>query len=95
MMSGDDVRQVQRTVGANVDGLFGPETKSKVIDFQASMNLVRDGIVGPKTWAAILEYSGEKPAELKPSLNSNSLLWGAAGVMMLAGISAAVYNNRS
>lgn len=96
MMSGDDVRQVQRTVGAKIDGLFGPETESKVIDFQGRMGLVRDGIVGAKTWSAILEYSGEEPAVSKTtSLNGNSMLWGAAGVMMLAGIGAAVYNNRS
>lgn len=93
MMSGEDVRQVQRIVGARVDGLFGPETESKVTDFQAQMNLVRDGVVGAKTWAALLEYSGEEPVQAGVGMAENSMLWGAAGLVLLAGIGVAIYNN--
>jgi len=55
---GDDVRRLQQLLidkGYNLvaDGDFGPKTKSIVISFQASNNLVRDGIVGSKTWAAL------------------------------------------
>ncbi|THG89659.1 hypothetical protein AJ85_15885 [Alkalihalobacillus alcalophilus ATCC 27647 = CGMCC 1.3604] len=53
MMTGDDVRTVQRAVGAAVDGIFGPNTEQKVREFQRAQGLTADGIVGPKTWAAI------------------------------------------
>jgi len=51
---GDDVRIVQRKVGAKVDGVFGPVTEAAVRRFQRGKGLVADGIVGPKTWAEIL-----------------------------------------
>ncbi|AET69963.1 putative peptidoglycan-binding domain-containing protein [Desulfosporosinus orientis DSM 765] len=37
----------------NIDGIFGPLTKSAVLAFQATMGLVQDGIVGRKTWSAL------------------------------------------
>ncbi|WP_211207832.1 peptidoglycan-binding domain-containing protein [Gracilimonas tropica] len=100
MMSGDDVRQVQNIVGAKVDGVFGPETRTKVIDFQAKMGLTRDGIVGPKTWKAITEYSGEVPVTNKskvPTLAANSFndrLLIAGGLALVAGIAATVWRSR-
>lgn len=42
----------------SVDGKFGPQTRSAVVQFQAFMGLLADGIVGPKTWAAIDLVSG-------------------------------------
>lgn len=52
---GDDVRQIQKwlntlgiTVGA-VDGIFGPNTKKAVEEFQLSSGLPIDGIVGATT----------------------------------------------
>lgn len=52
MMYGNDIRKVQRRVGAMVDGWYGKETKAKVTSFQRSTNgkLVVDGIVGRLTW---------------------------------------------
>lgn len=101
MMSGDDVRQVQNIVGATVDGIFGPETRSKVIDFQAKMNLVQDGIVGENTWKAIEEFSGEKPKPARPRMpvpasagGLNNTLLTAGGIMLLAGIGIAIWKNR-
>lgn len=97
--SGEDVKQIQRIVGADVDGVYGSETAAKVIDFQARMGLTRDGIVGPKTWVAILEYSGEEPVspQLKntaSSLTLNEMMSTAGVVMLLAGISTAIYKRR-
>jgi hypothetical protein len=43
-----------------VDGSFGPNTKSAVIDFQRKMNLPPDGIVGMNTWPRLVQKSGLK-----------------------------------
>ncbi len=48
---GDDVKIVQRIVGATADGIFGPKTAASVKAWQRSHGLVADGIVGPKTQA--------------------------------------------
>lgn len=54
------------------DGIYGPATKSAVLNFQKKYpNLSNDGIYGPKT-KAVLERAlkGEKPA--KDNANSNN-----------------------
>lgn len=51
---GADVEFVQQTVGAKVDGTFGPATEAAVRRLQRAKGLVGDGIVGPKTWAVLL-----------------------------------------
>jgi hypothetical protein len=48
-----EVKLIQRTVGATEDGVWGPETVTKVYQWQASAGLTADGKVGPETWAAI------------------------------------------
>lgn len=47
-------RIVQKAVGANVDGLFGNNTKKAVIAYQNKHGLVADGEVGLNTWKKIL-----------------------------------------
>jgi peptidoglycan hydrolase-like protein with peptidoglycan-binding domain len=39
-----------------VDGEFGPNTMSAVIEFQRRTKLLADGIVGPLTWAEFAKY---------------------------------------
>lgn len=50
-----DLQRILKDMGYNleVDGIFGPLTKSVVESYQGKMGLTRDGIVGPKTWAAL------------------------------------------
>ncbi len=50
--SGAAVRYVQYRVGANIDGSFGPNTKSKVMAYQSG---TKDGIVGPVTWSQFMQ----------------------------------------
>jgi peptidoglycan hydrolase-like protein with peptidoglycan-binding domain len=53
---------VRRTMSDNqIDGVFGPVTKSAVEKFQQSDNLTVDGIVGPATWAALGGDGTEPP----------------------------------
>ncbi|GIG20657.1 hypothetical protein Cch01nite_13810 [Cellulomonas chitinilytica] len=51
---GEVVSLIQRVVGADTDGRFGPQTRAAIKAFQTAHGLKDDGIVGPKTWAAIL-----------------------------------------
>jgi len=52
MMRGDDVSRLQRSLGSlgfdagKVDGLFGPDTLSAVLDFQRNRGMSEDGIAG-------------------------------------------------
>jgi peptidoglycan hydrolase-like protein with peptidoglycan-binding domain len=56
---GDAVKRVQRALrrvpgpDVPVDGIFGPQTKTAVTEFQQADGLAVDGIVGPATWAAL------------------------------------------
>ena len=64
--TGSDVIELQSrlnnaplgSVPLDVDGIFGPKTRARVVEFQARKGLAADGIVGPKTWAALLEGTG-------------------------------------
>ena len=38
----------------DVDGIFGPQTRTAVVNFQNQKGLSADGIVGPKTWSALI-----------------------------------------
>src|SRR5215471_4990356 len=60
---------VRRTLSdaTEIDGIFGPVTKTAVEEFQGSDGLVVDGIVGPATWAAL---GGDGPEP--PTLDNGS-----------------------
>jgi peptidoglycan hydrolase-like protein with peptidoglycan-binding domain len=56
---GTNVRKIQlllrqRGLTLGVDGIFGPETDSRVRQFQRSNQLAVDGIVGPMTWSKLI-----------------------------------------
>ena len=45
---------VRRTLSYNqIDGVFGPVTKTAVEQFQRDSHLAVDGVVGPATWTAL------------------------------------------
>ena len=58
--TGPEVRAIQKLLKVkfgytlNVDGIFGPETRDAVKDFQSDHALAADGIVGPNTWKKLI-----------------------------------------
>lgn len=51
--TGGFVMELQKALGVDPVGNFGPQTEAAVRAFQRSKAMVPDGIVGPKTWAAL------------------------------------------
>ena len=45
---------IQKVVETDIDGIFGENTKKKVIEYQKKKSLVADGEVGINTWKKIL-----------------------------------------
>lgn len=60
-MWGGPVRDIQKVVGATVDGEFGDITAGKVMDWQGRNGLTVDGIVGPKTASKMLPLFSQLP----------------------------------
>ena len=52
--SGPAVRYVQYRVGADIDGIFGPQTAAAVRRYQSRNRLAVDGIVGPASWGKLI-----------------------------------------
>lgn len=50
---GADVKYLQKKLGITADGIFGPQTKKHVIEFQAKHGLTADGSVEADTWKAL------------------------------------------
>jgi hypothetical protein len=51
---GNDVAMLQQLLGINADGIFGGQTRARVIEFQQASGLAADGMVGPMTWSALV-----------------------------------------
>lgn len=53
----ETVRACQTLLGGlAVDGIFGPITKARVIEYQGAHGLTQDGIVGVHTWGSLLGH---------------------------------------
>jgi peptidoglycan hydrolase-like protein with peptidoglycan-binding domain len=62
---GPAVAAIQRALGIDADGIFGPRTRAAVRSFQKRHGLVVDGIVGPQTRGALArERSGSRSGSL-------------------------------
>jgi len=42
-----------QSIGVFADGIFGPNSRDQVTEFQRAQNIDDDGIVGPETWGAL------------------------------------------
>ena len=51
---GEDVKVLQKYLGLNPDGDFGPKTLLKTKEWQIKNKLTPDGVIGPKSWEIIL-----------------------------------------
>lgn len=67
---GTDVKRMQASLKkagfykGNLDGLFGPATKTALGNFQKSKGLTVDYKCGPKTWGKIKPYLDQAVGEL-------------------------------
>ncbi|MBD1924315.1 N-acetylmuramoyl-L-alanine amidase [Microcoleus sp. FACHB-831] len=60
-MEGDDVKELQKALGIQADGVFGRNTQQAVKNFQNKAGLAVDGVVGPATRKALGLDEDEKP----------------------------------
>ena len=68
--TGDDVKELQRTLNAhgynlNVDGVWGDNTDAAVRKYQKTNGLTVDGIVGENTWGSLLGTNKNTTTEPK------------------------------
>lgn len=61
---GEQVKTIQRLLGINDDGIFGPKTEAAVKNFQRSRNLYPDGIVGEITWGELLKNTSNDDTDI-------------------------------
>lgn len=62
---GEEVKQIQKALGINADGIFGSNTESSVKSFQKSKGLTVDGIVGKATLSAMgISFEDKKTEDI-------------------------------
>jgi peptidoglycan hydrolase-like protein with peptidoglycan-binding domain len=61
--SGAAVKELQKALGIQADGFFGPQTEQAAKAFQAAQGLPVDGVVGPRTWARLSPPTESKEAD--------------------------------
>lgn len=76
---GAQVVMLQRQLGVDADGDFGPMTRSAVVAYEATTNRPQDGVVSPATWTALFggpPVPGAPPAPpvpIPPPTSGNTL----------------------
>lgn len=61
---GEEVKEVQRKLNLQADGIFGTLTEEAVKVFQREKGLTADGIVGNQTWANLLALPTPNPRKI-------------------------------
>lgn len=56
LMKGEDVRSIQKIIGADADGVFGPASEKALKAWQKAHNLEADGKAGPATMTKMFEH---------------------------------------
>lgn len=73
-MRGPDVAEVQKKVGATIDGIYGPKTEARVKLIQENNGIEPTGVVGPSTWALLSKIGTPQD----PARKNESMLPGKA-----------------
>lgn len=90
---GAAVIELQRALGVEEDGAFGPATHAAVLRFQADAGLPVDGIVGHVTWAALRTRAPEIAPPAQPTTASARVDLAAqlsAGTAAVTGVAGAI-----
>jgi predicted chitinase/peptidoglycan hydrolase-like protein with peptidoglycan-binding domain len=64
----DAVKELQKLLGLEADGIFGGRTEAVVRAWQRANDLVPDGIVGPRSWEMLVGQPPNAGAELVPAV---------------------------
>jgi peptidoglycan hydrolase-like protein with peptidoglycan-binding domain len=79
---GEVVKEWQRIIGVEPDGIFGSGTQAKTKTWQAARKLTADGIVGPATWAVAPAVATTGPAlAVKAAIASTASIIPNVGAM--------------
>ncbi|MBD2364138.1 peptidoglycan-binding protein [Anabaena minutissima FACHB-250] len=76
---GQAVSEVQKVLGINATGYYGPVTARRVREFQANNKLRVDGIVGPQTRTALFRTASTPTTTITPTGGPVTLSLGSKG----------------
>lgn len=76
---GQAVAEVQKVLGVNPTGYYGPVTARRVREFQSNNNLRVDGIVGPETRSALFRTASRPNTPTTPTGGPVTLTLGSKG----------------
>jgi peptidoglycan hydrolase-like protein with peptidoglycan-binding domain len=72
--SGETVKKLQRALGIDADGQYGPATAAAVKKYQQEKSLEADGLAGPVTLASLATFSEMTPKVVEASKASEQVV---------------------